>query len=143
MAQYIVFTGYVTLGTPHMSWMGPIIRRSKMGTKSNLKRTLNNLADGSSELLEFSSEVLADATGLAIIALRHVKPVGKEILTLPFSFYEGVLLGSGVDEKEAASRAYAVLDKDVASAIKDGSKATGRLLGSTLTDWDLEDKPKV
>jgi hypothetical protein len=119
--------------------MGPfIIRRSKMSIKSNLKATARNLMDSSSAILEVSSEVSAEVTSLAVPAMRQIVPTGKALALSLFSMYEGYLVRTGVEEEEARAKAYAVLDKDAATVVTDGSKWLGAAAAALKEGWDEE-----
>ena len=114
---------------------------SKVTVKTNLKKTFNNLMGAMSATLEVSSELIADGTGLAVSAVRQIKPVGKELLQSPLSAHKGYLVEQGVSEDEAQARAFGVLDKSMSDAIKSGSEAAGAMVASLLEGWD-EDETK-
>jgi len=107
-----------------------------MSIKSNLKETVRNLLGASSAILEVGSELVADASSLVVSGVRQVKPVGKELLQSPLAAYEGYLVEDGVSEEDAHARAYAVLDKDLAEAIKGGAEAVGKYTAKAMSDWD-------
>ena len=110
-----------------------------MSIKSNLKATLRNLLGASSAILEVSSELVADASQITVSGIRQVKPVGKELLQSPLSAYEGYLVEDGMTEAKAHAKAFAVLDKDLASAIQGGAKAIGSYTSKALEGWDDEE----
>ena len=110
--------------------------------KSNLKSTVRNLLGASTALVSVTSEVLLDASTLAVSGVSQVMPVAKELAVSPLSAYQGALMQGGMDEEEAKAKAFAVLDKDVATAVRDGSIKSGMLLSQLFEGWDEEETKK-
>lgn len=112
----------------------------KTSIKSNLKTTISNLFGAASAIIEVSSELVVDASELSVAAIRQVRPVTKEILQSPLSAGEGYLIEQGISKEEAHQRAFAVLDKDAASAIRNGAITTGALVAAMLEGWDDDEE---
>jgi len=108
--------------------------------KHNLKSTISNLLEAASSVLEVSSELVVDASSLTVTAVQQVRPVTKELLQAPLSAHKGYLVEQGVSEEEAEARAFAVLDRDLASAVRSGAEGTGAALASLLEGWDDEEQ---
>ena len=132
------------LGYPPVLGIGdPFNWRSKMkSVKHNVKKSISNLFGAASAIIEVSSELVVDATELSVTAVRQVRPVTKEILQSPMSAGEGYLIEQGVSPEEAHQRAFAVLDKDLASAVRAGAVGSGAALAALPEGWDDEEEAK-
>ena len=107
-----------------------------VSVKQNLKKTVSNLMGVIGSTLEVSSELVSDASGLAITAIKQIKPVTKEVIQSPLSAAKGYMMEQGVSEEEAQERAFACLEEDLASAIRKGAEYAGELSASLLEGWD-------
>jgi len=127
-----------------------------MSIKSNLKQSLINLASASTQVVMASSELVLETsnrvvrnTHLLTVALPaatmgvidQVVPIAKEVGKSPLTAYSGYLIEhEGITAQEAEKIAYAVLEEDVAHAIKKGSQAVGILLAKASEGWDFEEE---
>lgn len=74
--------------------------------------------------------------------MRHVVPTAKELIKAPVSAYEGYLVETGVSEAEAHKRAFDFTEKDLATIVQQGSKASGKFIASLAEGWDDDEQPK-
>jgi len=112
-----------------------------MSIKTNLKRSLFNLASAASATVRVSSELVLEVSSLAVSSVDQVIPAAKEVIKSPLTAYSGYLIEHDeLTPEEAEKVAYALLDKDVATAIKAGSRSVGTLLAKASEGWDFEEE---
>lgn len=96
-----------------------------------------NLFGASTALIRVSSEVILETSTLAVASVDGFVPAVTELVKAPVSAYSGYIQEDRkITESEADKIASALFSKDAATAIRSGSKSTGRLLAALLEDWD-------
>ena len=110
-----------------------------MSNIKNIKRSIVNIITATASTASVLTQVLADGTEVGAKSIASSPAVLKELMQVPFSATEGVLIDQGMDEDKAHKKAYKYVNQDVATSIREGSVGSGKMLNKLWASMSEED----